>query len=614
MTDIDPDMIRAVMQILRSQQATSVVESQSQQPQSQQTQQPPATLFDRLAEGQVVQATVVSNSADGKVMLRLLGETVPVQTDADLKTGQRLTLVVSSKTDSIMLQVQQPPSQADIKAQFLKINLPLQQPVAELMKVLDSFTQSIPNRAVSDNLLLASTRQLTTQLLEQLPSLAQLRDPARFEQALRDSGLFLENRLARGEPPASDLKTALLRIATQLRPAVGQGLSATATTGATPGATTGATLAATSPAASNPLTTATASPGSQTAPGTSPADLGNRPAGAEARPVDRLVASADGNKTVPPTLTTGGRADASARSQASPGGPAVAQSTGKLSGSSTATTSPASMGANAPASSAANPAAGAAGNPSGAVGSPGGTVERVTSVTDKATLTATQAAQKARMLSQAEPRQLIRSLLGNLPGFAQLQAGLQLMPKTELQLLVKQLLMNPAQRSEATSQLGFERLQQLTRLLRSVESGIARIQTQQLASVPQDDGTRQVWQLELPFKDTRELQAVMLRIEQDQATAGEDENGSSWTMALNLDIGKLGHVHSKVRLTQEHVSTHFWSEQPGTAEKISTHLPRLQAALEKLGLKVNQLTSSLGRPPDPVEMTYTEQRLLDENA
>lgn len=218
------------------------------------------------------------------------------------------------------------------------------------------------------------------------------------------------------------------------------------------------------------------------------------------------------------------------------------------------------------------------------------------------------------MLSQAEPRQLIRSLLGNLPGFAQLQAGLQLMPKTELQLLVKQLLMNPAQRSEATSQLGFERLQQLTRLLRSVESGIARIQTQQLASVPQDDGTRQVWQLELPFKDTRELQAVMLRIEQDQATAGEDENGSSWTMALNLDIGKLGHVHSKVRLTQEHVSTHFWSEQPGTAEKISTHLPRLQAALEKLGLKVNQLTSSLGRPPDPVEMTYTEQRLLDENA
>jgi hypothetical protein len=159
-----------------------------------------------------------------------------------------------------------------------------------------------------------------------------------------------------------------------------------------------------------------------------------------------------------------------------------------------------------------------------------------------------------------------------------------------------------------------QRLSPMGKMLSAVESGLARIQTQQLASIPQDDSTRQVWQLELPFRDQKELQALLMRIEQDDAKSDKENSGSTWTVSLNFNIGDLGHIHSKIKLTAETISTYFWADENDTLQKISANLPRLNTALEKLGLTVNHMTASLGKPPDPVEITSLEDNLLDENA
>jgi len=49
-------------------------------------------------------------------------------------------------------------------------------------------------------------------------------------------------------------------------------------------------------------------------------------------------------------------------------------------------------------------------------------------------------------------------------------------------------------------------------------------------------------------------------------------------------------------------------------QKIAANLERLSKALVKLGLTVNNLTATLGKPPDPVEIVHIEENLLDEKA
>jgi hypothetical protein len=243
-------------------------------------------------------------------------------------------------------------------------------------------------------------------------------------------------------------------------------------------------------------------------------------------------------------------------------------------------------------------------------------VSAVAGVTEKTSLTATQAAQKAFMLGKSSASQLTRTLVSNLVENPAFRQALDMLPKSEFDLLLKQLLFQKAITAKHSEILVNPALRNspLRLLLGAVESGLARIHTQQLASVPQDDASRQVWQVEIPFRDQKDFQSLLMRIERDKDTNKPQASDSTWTVSLNFNIGELGHMHSKVRLTRNVVSIHFWADEKATLGKISRHMPKLELALQKLGLDVNHMTVAQGKPPDPVEMHSIQESLLDEKA
>ncbi len=553
MTELNDELIRAVLQIIR----TAKTPDPAQPPV---TQQPP-TVYDKLEQGQQYQVTVLNPDIDGKALLRIMGEKILVDTSLPLKQGQHLTVeVVRKNNDVIQLEVKLAPTQAEIKAQYLKLSLPMQTPIANLLKSLNDYLLNVPaGKTVSISQ--SDIQTLTRQLLSQVPAATDLKDPATFQKVLSDSGVFLESKLARGQVPENDLKTALLRIADQIRPQITETLQKTVAMTAYN-------------AAKSPQTVTKAEVTPQL-----PVAAGNT-AGKVASTIPLPVSAPAGQPTA--NVATSGRpltAEAA---------PVVQQ-----------------------------PLAGQAQKPAAntPTSNPSHDISQIKSVTEKPALTATQAAQKAIMLGKSSPARLLQSITTNLLSHTAIQNALNLLPKTELQLLLKQLLFkNTARAEQGQLNAGTHRLTQLEQLLRSVESGLARIQTQQLASVPQDDSTRQAWQLEIPLREQKELQALLMRFEQDDSESDKDASGSTWTVSLNLNIGEMGHIHSKIRLTAEVISTHFWAEEEKTLQKISTHLPRLEKALEKLGLSVNQMTVALGKPADPVEITAIEARLLDETA
>lgn len=151
------------------------------------------------------------------------------------------------------------------------------------------------------------------------------------------------------------------------------------------------------------------------------------------------------------------------------------------------------------------------------------------------------------------------------------------------------------------------------RLLQTLESGVARIQTQQAHSLPQPAENRQVWQFDLPvhWQDRREQ--VELQVTRDDSRRNSGQEGSPWEVVLKFECAGLGPVEARVQLAGDRVSSTFWCRQSTADAKISEHLPDLDLALRRAGLEVGRLASCHGAPPQPVapETDTAPRRLLD---
>ena len=164
----------------------------------------------------------------------------------------------------------------------------------------------------------------------------------------------------------------------------------------------------------------------------------------------------------------------------------------------------------------------------------------------------------------------------------------------------------PGQRLDAGDSL-------ILRLLRLVEGSVSRIQLQQATALPQDDGQRQAWQLDLPLRLGDDTQDAMLRIEHEAAR--ESEGGeSTWAVNLAFKFDTIGTLQCRIALNGERLSATFWCEQPATQARLEQRLPGLQRALEAQGFEVVHLAGVLGDPPEPLIAIPMPDSLLDERA
>jgi len=152
-------------------------------------------------------------------------------------------------------------------------------------------------------------------------------------------------------------------------------------------------------------------------------------------------------------------------------------------------------------------------------------------------------------------------------------------------------------------------------LLNKTEGAIARIVLDQLASLPQNDGKQNVWQLEIPFTDGRHTDAVKLKINRDGKARQAGEQ-SGWTVVLELNPPGLGALHSRISLVGDVIDTYFWSDRQTTTALIQDHLDLLSARYTQAGLAVGQLNALDGAPPSSAKSpdSVLLPSLLDERA
>jgi len=149
-------------------------------------------------------------------------------------------------------------------------------------------------------------------------------------------------------------------------------------------------------------------------------------------------------------------------------------------------------------------------------------------------------------------------------------------------------------------------------LLKQIDGAIARIQTHQLNSLPQEDGAKQVWQFELPIHNDREFDLFHFRITREGRAQGGDET-ALWTLILHMNLSSLGPMRIQLRLRGEALSTVIWSQKEATNALVREHLDRLRSGYERSGLEVKQLDAFAGGAEIQEEIAV-ETPLLHEKA
>lgn len=168
--------------------------------------------------------------------------------------------------------------------------------------------------------------------------------------------------------------------------------------------------------------------------------------------------------------------------------------------------------------------------------------------------------------------------------------------------------------AQATLNQSMNLQQSLTELLRSVESGVARLQLNQLvSSAPEEEGKRS-WVMELPIRSEEHIDLIQLCIEKEKQQQGKKE-AVLWTVTLSLSPKGLGPVQVRVSLVNNIINTSFWSENSKTTAFIHENLQILKQRYREVGLTVGTLNAHEGQAPMPTSADeYLRHTLLDEKA
>jgi hypothetical protein len=154
----------------------------------------------------------------------------------------------------------------------------------------------------------------------------------------------------------------------------------------------------------------------------------------------------------------------------------------------------------------------------------------------------------------------------------------------------------------------------LTQLLRQTEGSLARIQLNQLSSLPAEEGNRQIWQFDIPVKHPEGFDNFQLRIEREQSHSEKKGGQHRWRLSLHFDLDPLGPVQAQITLLGEEVSALFLTERKESADLIEQQLASLEQAFSRVGLKVGHLAAKRGGNVSAELPNAFSHRLLDEKA
>ncbi len=142
----------------------------------------------------------------------------------------------------------------------------------------------------------------------------------------------------------------------------------------------------------------------------------------------------------------------------------------------------------------------------------------------------------------------------------------------------------------------------LRELAVQTEGALARIQLNQLTSLPAGEREAQLWQFDLPLRQDDRTDVFRIRITKEEPSdTASDAPG--WTLNIRFDLSPLGTIEVRLALAGATVSTHFWAEREDTRARIEQQLPQLERAFADAGLSAVRFTVHQGVPPEPPPAT-----------
>ena len=179
-------------------------------------------LADTWRVGQIIQATVGQRTSAATVSLRVGQTSLTARTAVNLPQGQALKLqVVSVGREPVLKILPGAPTEQQVYVQAMRNSLPGQVPLSALV---DSVAGHLNRGGAAMASVPRESVEPMVRLLAALPRVADLTRPEGLKRALRDSGAFLEARLAavqdsplHAEGLQNDLKAVLLKLLAALK-------------------------------------------------------------------------------------------------------------------------------------------------------------------------------------------------------------------------------------------------------------------------------------------------------------------------------------------------------------------------------------------------------------
>jgi hypothetical protein len=151
--------------------------------------------------------------------------------------------------------------------------------------------------------------------------------------------------------------------------------------------------------------------------------------------------------------------------------------------------------------------------------------------------------------------------------------------------------------AEATLQQLSNLLQAMHELGRQTEGSLARIQLQQLNSLPQPDQSTLLWSFDLPIRHQGHVDIFQFFVEGEASSEKKQHRKKRWAVTVAFDLKELGPAYARLGMEDEAVSATFWAERQETTTLIHQHLDELGQRFRRAGIEPNALQCFCGSPP-----------------
>lgn len=132
------------------------------------------------------------------------------------------------------------------------------------------------------------------------------------------------------------------------------------------------------------------------------------------------------------------------------------------------------------------------------------------------------------------------------------------------------------------------------------QASLARIQANQIASLPTDQQPTAQIRLDIPVVHQEHVDNLQLLIKQEHHghTASGQDDSHEWTIAFAMNLPSLGPLQTELKIKHQQLQCHLWFANPDTVQLVENALPELIHDLNGEGFEVSNIHCYQGLKTD----------------